>query len=120
MKAVKPYFSHKDSRGKILGISQFDWMREVNYIESCAASKRGGHYHKHTMELFYIIEGEINVLILNVKTKESKEFVVKGSDIFIIEPYEVHTFRILKDAKWINILSNPMDEQNSDFHAFES
>ncbi len=115
MKILKPYFKSADSRGEILGISQFDWMREINYIESHSGSTRGGHYHKKTTELFFIMEGEIKVSVKHLKSQESKEITVRKGDIFIVEPLEVHTFQIIKDARWINVLSHPMDKHDPDF-----
>ena len=116
MKVLKTYFKSADSRGEILGIAQLDWMREINYIESQAGSKRGGHYHKKTTELFFIIDGGIKVHIRHLKTNEEYELIVRRADIFVVEPFEIHTFYILKDAKCINVLSSLMDQKNPDFY----
>ena len=116
MKIIKPYFQSEDARGGILGIGQFDWMKEINYIESRAGSKRGGHYHKKTTELFFIMEGEIKVVIQPLNAASAQEIIVSKGDIFILDPLEVHTFHVLKDAKWINVLSNPMNKKNPDFY----
>ena len=115
MKIIKSYFKSADSRGEILGISRFDWMKEINYIQSHAGTTRGGHYHKKTTELFFIIDGEIKVTIRHLQSQKLEEIIVHKGDIFIVEPLEVHTFHILKDARWINVLSHPMDNQNPDF-----
>ena len=116
MQIISSYFQSQDQRGEIFGVGRFPWMQEINYIESLQGSVRGGHYHKETQELFFILAGEIKVEIEQLKTKERKTFIFKKKDIFLIEPYEVHTFFILEDAKWINILSRPMDPQKPDFH----
>ena len=81
-----------------------------------AGSKRGGHYHKETKELFFFIEGEIKITIEHLKKKQKQELTVHKGDILMVEPFEVHTFEIIKDAKWINILSVPMDKKDPDFH----
>lgn len=119
MKKIKPYFKNKDLRGKMLGIGQFHWMKEANYIESKKGSTRGGHYHKKTKELFFIIEGKIKVKVENLNTNYQKTFTVNKMDIFLIEPYDVHTFYILEDAKWINVLSCPMNLEKPDLHVLK-
>ena len=115
MRKLPPYFSRFDERGAFLGITQEHWA-EVNFIETRANQVRGNHYHKETRELFFIVSGEIEVVIDDLNSGEHGEFVFSKGDVFIIEPYEVHTFRTRTDAQWINMLSKPMDPNNPDFH----
>ena len=115
MQKLSPYFTRLDERGGFLGITQEPWA-EVNFIETRANQVRGNHYHKETRELFFIVSGEIEVAIDDLNSGEHAEFSFSKGDIFIIEPYEVHTFRTVTDAQWINMLSIPMDPENPDFH----
>jgi mannose-6-phosphate isomerase-like protein (cupin superfamily) len=109
------YFNNVDDRGGFWGITQESWA-EVNFIETRAQQVRGNHYHKETRELFFIISGEIDVVIDDLNSGEHSEFSFSKGDVFIIEPYEVHTFRTKTDAQWINMLSKPIDQANPDFH----
>lgn len=88
----------------------------MNYIETKGGEIRGGHYHKETRELFFIIDGEIEIDIGNVAGSSTERYVVKKGDIFIVEPFEVHTFRCVTDSRWINVLSKRMNELAQDFH----
>ncbi len=115
MQKLTPYFSRLDERGGFLGITQESWA-EVNFIETGANQVRGNHYHKETRELFFIVSGEIEVVIDDLNSGEHAEFSFSKGDVFIIEPYEVHTFRTRTDAQWINMLSKAMDPANPDFH----
>lgn len=112
----KPYFLKKDLRGLIYGITNNKTWKEINYLESMGNMVRGGHYHKKTHEGFYIISGKIKVTIKNLKTKNQEEFVVQKGDIFIINPYELHTFKMLKKSSWINMLTVPINPQKPDIH----
>ena len=116
---LKSYFSHKDDRGSILGISNKFNIEEINLIESKSGSIRGNHYHKKSFELFFIIEGEIEVIVQKVADDglvgKQEKFIVKENDIFFIKPYVVHTFNIVKDSKWLNALSLKHDSDNPDF-----
>ncbi|MGH9871106.1 MAG: cupin domain-containing protein [Pyrinomonadaceae bacterium] len=115
MKVLKSYFSRADDRGAFTGITQQPWA-EVNFIETAANQVRGNHYHKETRELFFIIAGEIEVTVENLRSGEREVHSFTKGDIFIIEPYELHTFRTMTDAQWLNMLSQPMDQSSPDFH----
>jgi dTDP-4-dehydrorhamnose 3,5-epimerase-like enzyme len=112
---LSTYITRLDERGGFWGITQERWA-EVNFIETAARQVRGNHYHKETRELFFIISGEIEVVIDDLKSGEHLEMSVGKGDVFIIEPYELHTFHTKTDAQWINMLSKPIDAQNPDFH----
>lgn len=115
MQKLSPYLNKVDERGGFWGITQERWA-EVNFIETAARQVRGNHYHKETRELFFIISGEIEITIRDLRSGECSEMLVGKGDVFIIEPYELHTFRTRTDAQWINMLSQPVDQQNPDFH----
>ncbi|MCE5195253.1 MAG: cupin domain-containing protein [Nitrospiraceae bacterium] len=116
MKAMIPYKKIEDSRGKFLGIvNSGDW-EEINYIETMPGEVRGGHYHKETRELFYIIEGEIDIEIKHLHKSVENNFTVTSGSIFIIEPFEIHTFICKTKCMWINVLSKKIDDQFCDIH----
>ncbi|MEP6570139.1 MAG: cupin domain-containing protein [Acidobacteriota bacterium] len=115
MQRLTPYISKRDARGGFLGITQEPWA-EANFIETTAHQVRGNHYHKETRELFFIVSGEVDVVIDDLRSGEHVEASFSQGDIFIIEPYELHTFHTRTDAQWINMLSQPLDQDNPDFH----
>ncbi|MBW2604805.1 MAG: WxcM-like domain-containing protein [Deltaproteobacteria bacterium] len=120
LKFIKPYFMYEDKRGALEGLINFGEWKEINLISSLAGIERGNHYHKETLELFIILEGKINVIVQKVKDGKllgsKAERIVKGGDVFLIDPFINHTFRVLNDAKWINVLSTKIDPQNPDIH----
>jgi dTDP-4-dehydrorhamnose reductase len=111
-----PYFYFEDQRGKILGLLQTGNWKEINYIESQKKCIRGNHYHKRTKEAFFIIDGKIKVILKDLKNNKTKIFYVQKGDIFIVNKYVLHTFEIIKNASWINMLSKPMNENDKDIH----
>ncbi|MCW8932311.1 MAG: sugar nucleotide-binding protein [Gammaproteobacteria bacterium] len=115
---IYPYFTHYDKRGGMMGIVQNEqkW-EEINYVEAVQWAVRGGHYHKNTHEGFYIIDGVIKVETSPLGSDNKNTFIVEKGDIFFIEPYTVHTFYIIKNAKWINFLSKAMKVGKKDIYA---
>ncbi|WP_166371110.1 cupin domain-containing protein [Psychromonas sp. SA13A] len=116
MKKIYPYFINKDERGVIKGICNHLKIEEINFVKSEANIIRGGHYHKDTQELFYIINGEVEVEIQDLKGNvlSSDRFI--SGDIFVIEPYELHTFKVLVQSCWINALTKKFSLDSPDIY----
>lgn len=115
MKRLQPYMSHADDRGSLTGITQASWQ-EINYVQTGPSQRRGDHYHEHTHELFYIIEGRMQIEIDDIKSGQQQRFEAHPGDIFIIEPFERHRFYTLTECRWINALSQAMDPERPDIH----
>jgi mannose-6-phosphate isomerase-like protein (cupin superfamily) len=116
MKRFQSYKQLQDERGKFRGIINTGNWGEINYIETLCGKVRGGHYHKQLLELFYILEGEIEIEIKDLDGNLQETFIASPGWIFLVEPYEIHTFTSLTDSKWINILSQPLAEQEPDIY----
>ena len=114
---IAPYFYFSDDRGRLVGVTQGRKWEEVNYVESAQGSVRGNHYHRRTVEGFYIIGGSIKVSLLDVTSNSKREFRVGAGDFFVVQPNVLHTFEVLEDAKWINMLSRAMNEQRKDIRS---
>jgi len=115
MRKIAPYVFHEDSRGSFRGLTQQGWA-EVNFVQTHPGQIRGGHYHRHTTELFFIISGDVEITIRHVMTNESKTFMARPGDLFLVEPLEIHTFRTRTVAQWINMLSEAFDAEQPDLH----
>ena len=106
IKLIKPYFSFEDDRGLITGLAQEGIWKEINIIESKKGSRRGDHYHKKAVEMFIILSGKVKLYLQSEEDKERvMTLVVKKGDVFIVPPLVWHTFEILEDSQWINMLS---------------
>lgn len=120
---IQPYFKHVDDRGSLRGLINFGEWQEVNIITSQKDSVRGGHYHKNTKECFVILSGKIFVQFRlpqsNGEPDYLEESIFEEGDVFLIEPLVEHTFTVISDAQWINMLSSPMDANNPDFYRYK-
>jgi dTDP-4-dehydrorhamnose 3,5-epimerase-like enzyme len=120
IKFIKHYFEHRDERGYLKGLLNKGKWEEVNLIFSNSGTIRGKHYHKKTYEVFIILEGEVQVALQKVNrgklVGDEVKISVKEGDVFLIEPFIQHTFFVLKDSKWINVLSKKINPDNPDIH----
>jgi dTDP-4-dehydrorhamnose 3,5-epimerase-like enzyme len=121
MRVIEPYKRFEDGRGVFLGIVNSGCWEEVNYVETKAGQVRGGHYHKETRELFFILDGEIDIEAWDARGGGDADTLSasKGA-IVIVDPYEVHTFSCRTDCRWINVLSRRIDDQFHDIHRPEA
>lgn len=119
MRIIKPNFEFKDERGLIREVARDDIWRQFNFYERKRGSSSGNHYHKMMEEFFYVIEGEINVKILNVKTNKKEEFTVKTGEAFKILPYEAHKIIFNADTKFITLLSQNFDSSSPDIYDYK-
>ena len=116
---LQHYKTFEDSRGFFKGIINTKSWQEINYFSTVRNQIRGNHYHKFTDELFFILEGEIRIMIREVLDDgtlddEIKEFHAKKGDVFVIEKMTYHYFEIVKDSTWINALTLKMNNENPD------
>lgn len=115
MKLIPPYVSNSDARGTFTGIINSGQWEELNIVRTGAGQIRGGHYHKSTLELFYMLDGKAEVEILE-NGGNKQVYSVSAGDIFMIYPLETHTFRCLTQCAWINVLSKKIDPLVPDFY----
>jgi dTDP-4-dehydrorhamnose reductase len=113
---IQPYFYHNDQRGKIVGLFQGLKWEEINYIESSKGSVRGNHYHKETLEGIFVTDGTIKVTLVDLAKNSKRSFIGKKGAAFIIHPQILHTFEVLEDSKWINMLSKSFSDKSKDIH----
>jgi dTDP-4-dehydrorhamnose 3,5-epimerase-like enzyme len=110
--------SHVDDRGIFWQIAQNGWG-EINFVETHAGKQRGKHFHKENYELFFIIEGQVEVMLRSLKQPEPQKVKVSKGEAILIEPYELHTFYSQQDTRWMVLLSKGINEINPDFHSLD-
>lgn len=115
-KIIEPFHEYLDERGKIFGITNNNNWEESNFILSKKGSIRGRHYHKETLELIFLIEGEIQIRLIDLKSQTKKSILLKKNQILLIEKFVYHEFEILKKSKWINLLSKKFNNEKPDIH----
>jgi quercetin dioxygenase-like cupin family protein len=115
MRKLAPYVAREDARGRLVGLLNEGTWEEFNYLETHAGHIRGNHYHADTTEVFFILDGEIDIEILQKDGESIRDRLVAG-DLLLIEPGETHTFHCLTHTRWINALSKRFDLENPDIH----
>lgn len=76
---LQPDFKFANETGLLVQLVHEGW-EQVNVLVSKAGATRGGHYHKVSKEVFYVISGEVK-LTLETDT-EKEEYTLKEADMF--------------------------------------
>lgn len=113
MKKLEPYMMREDTRGRLVGLINEGSWEEFNYLETQAGQVRGNHYHRDTWEVFFIIEGEIEV-VTQIPGQVETSMTLHPGDVLMIEPGERHTFHCITTTRWINALSKRFEQDNPD------
>lgn len=107
-------FRRQDIRGKFMEVWRGGDWHAMNFFTIKKGCSRGGHYHKETRELFFIVEGQCEVKLRDIRTGRESQFTAGQEDVFVVDPYELHSLTALRESKVIALLSLPYDEKSPD------
>jgi dTDP-4-dehydrorhamnose 3,5-epimerase-like enzyme len=115
---LKPYFKFEDKRGSINGIFNNYNIQEANLIISKPKTSRGKHYHKKTIELLYIVKGEMMLYFGNKKKPDKilRKVKVKEGQTVKIMPNQFHWSYNEKKTIMINFLTKRFNKQKPDIN----
>lgn len=102
-------FQHIDNRGSLTQLIH-DGFKQINVLISKKGVERGSHFHKRSVEAFYVISGSVKVILWNKKEKETVVF--KEGDFFEIHPFVLHNMNFLDECLMVQMYDEPVE--NSD------
>lgn len=74
----------EDAKGEFVQISYREDIGHVAFFELKKGQSRGNHYHQKKEEVFYIINGKINAVFVDLDTSEREERVLtKGEKVWV-------------------------------------
>ena len=116
-KKLSYYMQRNDKRGSFHGlINEGNW-KEVNLATTYAGETRGGHFHKKTREIIFLMRGEAEVELKDVRNPEKEEkFILQPGEGVEIEPYVLHTLKYLQDSEQIALLTHRFEPSEPDLH----
>jgi len=108
VKRLEAEFKHSDNRRTLTQLLT-ESVKQVNVYEANHGAELGNHFHKETLEYFYIVRGVL---------KYNGHQVVKKGDIFYPELGEKHTLKVVSDkATFLTFLTKPYSKENPDTYA---
>lgn len=104
MQILQPEFANGDKR-RLLTQLLTEPIQQVNHYAAKKGAVLGNHFHKKTVEFFYIIKGTL--LYNNLTT------LTKGQ-LFVVDPGEVHWLKCLTDVKMFTFLTKAYNPDDPD------
>ena len=99
-------FQHIDNRGSLTQLIH-DGFKQINVLESKKGVERGSHFHKRSVEAFYVINGSVEVTLWDKTSKEVMVF--EKGDFFEIHPFVLHNMLFLEDCLMVQMYDEPVE-----------
>jgi len=106
MEIIKPIVAHSDSRGKITDLISDNEVNAVTIITFTKGAVRANHYHEHTTQWNYILEGEV-LLVTQLPDSERCEKILKKGDFVVTNHNERHALQGLTSAEVLILTKGP-------------
>lgn len=102
-------FQHKDERGSLVQLIH-EGFSQINVLESKTGATRGAHYHKRSVEAFYVVSGSVEVKLWNKETEETAIF--QQGDFFEIHPFFLHNMYFPEDCLMVQMYDIPVENED--------
>ena len=70
---------------------------KFNIVKANNIGITGSHYHKKSIEVYYLLSGSITLQIRRKNNKNFITLILKNEDVLLLEPYDIH--QIIKASK---------------------
>jgi len=87
-----------EERGEFAQIAYQEEIHHLALFEIRRGFSRGHHYHKKKEEIFYVVQGKLRVLLMDMDTLQKEERILEKGDKIRIKPPCGHTLYALEDT----------------------
>ena len=87
-----------EERGEFVQVAYREEMRHLAVFEIRKGFSRGGHYHEKKEEIFYIFDGKIRAVFMDMDTQQREEKTLDKGDRLRLKPRCGHIFLALQDT----------------------
>lgn len=112
---IKFYLEQSDKRGSFKGIVNNGEWQEVNIIHTKASQVRGGHFHRHTTEVIFMLSGRASVKLNACDApQEMIHISLAAGEGIVIHPSTAHVFTYEEDSVHLQLLDRRFNPNNED------
>ena len=100
-----------EERGELVLLADGDEIRHITFFTLNPGKDffRGGHFHKKKTEKFYVVSGRLNILIVDVHTKEKDIIEIIAGQRVTIYPFCAHKFQAITESHVIEYYASAYD-----------
>lgn len=112
---MRCYCKFSDERGGFEGIVNQGSWQEINIVHTHAGCSRGGHYHRQTIEVIFLLTGKADVELSpwDDLTAITRISLMAGEGLQI-PTLTVHRFTYLENSTHVQLLDHRFDPDNQD------
>lgn len=103
MTVLEPEIVHEDARRRLTQLFTAN-IKQVNLYECRANVTLGNHYHKETVEYFYLLDGHM----------ESNGKPMNPGDLFMFIPEQVHKIETKTDCRFMTFVTKEFNLEAPD------
>lgn len=112
---IEYYCKFSDERGRFEGIINEGFWQEINIVHTHAGCTRGGHYHRHTIEVIFLLTGKANVELCSVDNPSTTVRIsLMAGEGIQIPTMTAHQFTYLENSTHLQLLTHRFDPDNQD------
>jgi dTDP-4-dehydrorhamnose 3,5-epimerase-like enzyme len=108
-----------EERGEFIQVAYQEEMRHLALFEIRRGFFRGSHYHEKKEEVFYVFQGKMRAVFLDMDNQEKEEALLEKGDKIRIKPRCGHIFMALEDTLVVEYspqMFDPEDNYKIDLH----
>jgi len=103
----------QEDRGEFVQVAYLEEIRHLAAFEIKKGFSRGNHYHEKKEEIFYIFDGRIRAIFLDMDTMEREERILEKGDRLRVKPRCGHIFIALEDTLVVEYSPQVFDANDS-------
>ena len=103
----------EEERGEFVQIAYQEAIHHLVAFEIRKGFSRGDHYHKKKEEIFYVFQGKIKALFIDMDTLQKEERILEKGDKIRVQPCCGHLFSGLEDTLVIEYSPQVYDKEDS-------
>ena len=106
MKKIKTKINFKDERGLIIDLLEKKNINAITYITQNKGKVRGNHFHKKTIQWYYLLKGMIKK-VTKKKDEKIKEMILSKGDLVVTDINESHAIKAIKNSEYLVFTQGP-------------
>jgi len=102
-----------EERGEFIQVAYQEEMRHLALFEIRRGFFRGSHYHEKKEEVFYVFQGKMRAVFLDMDNQEKEEALLEKGDKIRIKPRCGHIFMALEDTLVVEYSPQMFDPEDN-------
>ncbi|HSB07768.1 MAG TPA: cupin domain-containing protein [Thermodesulfobacteriota bacterium] len=103
----------EEERGEFVQIAYQEEMHHLVIFEIKKGFSRGSHYHEKKEEMFYIFDGKIRSIFMDMDTLQKEEKILEKGDKIRLKPRCGHIFIAMEDTLVVEYSPQVFDPEDN-------